>query len=256
LPDKVDIGFLAFVVATAVLTILLYYFFSNLPPQTNYIAMLIELLPLAGPQVAIFIFPAYWAIDIRRALAVGLYRIQALGIALVSLGFLSFGELFSTLVTYNMALLIIFYWLDASVLAARRSDPLLRDTLRWTKLRVPVWALILAGFGVSVAAVVIKGDITYMLSDTGGSFLSTFPDFAIPILALVLLPLVARRSGDLALRRHIVWFGAFAALQFGAILGALIFGGASYFVGFAFGGYCLFRSARALVPLNRISLEA
>jgi hypothetical protein len=117
-----------------------------------------------------------------------------------------------------------------------------------------VWALVLIGLGVATAFVLITRDIAYIPSDVIGMNLATLPDFAIPIVALILLPVVARRSKDQALRRHISWFAAFAVLQFAAILGAFVSGGASYFVGFAFGGYCLFRSARALVPLNRISL--
>ncbi|MDA4121443.1 MAG: hypothetical protein OK404_03440 [Thaumarchaeota archaeon] len=177
---------------------------------------------------------------------------QALGIALVSVGFLVFGILFSTGFTYDLALLVILYWLDSSVLAARRSDPLLRNTLHWTRLRIVVWTLSLTGFGVSAFLVIINRDIAYFPSDTVGSFLVTFPDFAVPILALVLLPLVARRSKNPALRSHVTWFGAFAVLQFTAILSAQFLGPAMYFVGFVFGGYCLFRSSRSLVPMNRL----
>jgi hypothetical protein len=253
LPDKVDVGFLVIVAFSALLTVILYDF-TDLTTRTTQWATIIYFLVLVGPLTFIFLFPAYWAFDIRRALAVRLYRNQALGIALVSVGFFVFGIVVSTLVTYDLALLIIFYWLDSSVLAARRSDPLLRDTLHWTRLRIVVWALVLIGLGVSTAFVLINGDITYIPSDVVGMNLATLPDFAVPLVALVLLPLVARRSKDHALRRHISWFGVFAVLQFAAILGATVLGGASYFVGFAFGGYCLFRSARALVPLNRFSL--
>ena len=254
MPDKIDVGFLVFVIAEASLVVVLYDF-PSLTPQTGFWATIAAYVFLFAPQVFIFLFPAYWAFDIRRALAVRVYRNQALGIGLVSLAFLSLGIFISTSLSYNLSLIVIFYWLDACIFAARRSDPLLRDTLRWSRLRLVVWAMNLIAIGVGAFFVATKGDLSYMPTDTIGFSLVVFPDFAVPILALVLLPLVARRSGDLTLRRHIEWFGVFAVLQFTAILGAAVIGGASYFVGFAFGGYCLFRSARSLAPIGRLALD-
>jgi hypothetical protein len=253
LPDRINLGFFGFVLATAILTIVLYDF-TDLQSQTGFWATIAGYLLLGIPQTIIFVFPAYWAFSIRRALAIRLYRNQALGIALVAISFLVFGEVISTLTTYNLALVVIFYWLDASVLAARRSDPLLRDTLHWTKLRIVIWAIVLISLVVSTAFVLINRDITYIPSDPLWSEVATSPDFAIPVIALIILPLVARRSKDPALRKHLIWFGTFAVGQFVSILGAYVIGGASYFVGFAFGGYFLFRSVSSLVPLNRVSL--
>jgi hypothetical protein len=257
MPDKIDLGFLGFVIVEALLVVVMYDFTSlSSAQQTDFWATIIGYAFLDAPQIFIFLFPAYWAFDIRRALAVRVYRNQALGIGLVSLAFLFLGIFISTSFSYNLSLIVIFYWLDASILAARRSDPLLRDTLRWSKLRSVVWAMNLIAIGVGAFFVVSKGDISYMPSDAIWGNVVVLPDFAIPILALVFLPLVARRSGDSTLRRHIEWFGVFAVLQFVAILGgATIIGGASYFVGFAFGGYCLFRSARSLAPINRLARQ-
>src|ERR1700733_5624912 len=91
-------------------------------------------------------YGAYWAFEIRRALAIRLYRSQALGIGLLAVsvglaqlyytGSIFYGwppELtFASILFFAFAL---FYWTNTSIRAARLSDPLLRDTFRWTRLR-------------------------------------------------------------------------------------------------------------------------
>src|SRR5579862_5646250 len=99
--------------------------------------MAADLLSIAGLAIVsvIFAHSAFWALNIRRALAVPLYRNQALGLEFVILeaGFLStfilfFGDnqLFIPIVW--VVDFGVFYWINASMLAARRTDPLLRDT--------------------------------------------------------------------------------------------------------------------------------
>src|ERR1700719_3382495 len=93
-----------------------------------------------GSLLAI-VYAAYWAFDIRRSLSVRLYRNQAFGLGVFSLvimlaalpspqpgssgilGNISFQVVY-TLVTCVFWLGTI-YFVDASVLASRRSDPLL-----------------------------------------------------------------------------------------------------------------------------------
>jgi hypothetical protein len=243
--DRIDIGFFVFVVATSLLTVAVYQFGTGLP-NTFLIST------LGVPLVFIFSFAAYWAFNVRRALALRLYRNQAFGIGLVSIMFPALAILFSSGLTYYISLLVIFYWIDTSVLAARRTDPLLRDTLHWSKLRILIWVLNLVGVGVTATLAITNSDYTYLPSDPILLGLTSVPGFSIPISALVILPLIARRSKDLNLRKHIIWFGAFPIIQLAAILLALFLWSGTFFVGFAFGGYFLYRSARSLVPLNRI----
>jgi hypothetical protein len=217
-------------------------------------------IPVAVGMSFIFLYAAYWAFGIRRRLAVRLYRNQTLGIGLVAPTFL-LAALLGTAIAYYLAVIVIFYWIDASILAARRSDPLLRDTFRWSRLRIVPWALSMIGAVTIIGLAVATRDISY--GETGGTVplldnLWTLPTILIPILGVVLLPFAARRSKDSALRRHLIWFGLFGVCQFLVILVAATLGsfsGATYFVGFTLGGYFLYRSARSLVPLNRISLE-
>ncbi|HZW54889.1 MAG TPA: hypothetical protein VFF30_01220 [Nitrososphaerales archaeon] len=103
-------------------------------------------------QLPIYVYAAYWAFSARQALAVRLYRNQSLGIGLIVLAFwASLGSGFTPgsaplqlrvaliQVSFILAVIVLFYWIDASLLASRRSDPLLRDTFRWSNLRIPFW---------------------------------------------------------------------------------------------------------------------
>jgi len=162
--------------------------------------------------------------------------------------------------------LSILYWGDASILAARLSDPLLRDTLRWRKVRLAVWAVTLVDVIFLSGASLIPG----LLSPQPSSFtVLAFFVFFLPlwlpgICGGVFLPLAARRSGDVRLRRHLEWFGISAAFFLGIAFGAPLTGGeggTSYLqtlvllIGFSGGGYALYRGAKSLAPLNRIDLQ-
>src|SRR5208282_2621530 len=90
--------------------------------------------------VPIYSYAAYWAFSIRHALAVRLYRRQAFGIGFIILAIWFTMGAFVLVPSTNLKLytaltdpsfyflfIVLFYWIDASVLATRRSDPLLRD---------------------------------------------------------------------------------------------------------------------------------
>jgi hypothetical protein len=79
----------------------------------------------------------------------------------------------------------------------------------------------------------------------------------------VILPIVAKRSRDHSLRRHLRWFGLFGAV----ILMALPVG----IIGFATNAvenslsipilliaaaFCLYKSVKPLIPLNHLSLDS
>jgi hypothetical protein len=243
-------------IAFVVIAILPWALIQSFPHVFNTLGFLVG---AEAAFSAIFLYAAYWAFDIRRGLAVNLYRNQALGIGLVALVFLIAGVLVSYTITYFLVLTFILYWVDVSALAARRTDPLLRDTLRWSKLRFVVWAMAAIGAATLSTLVVITKSLDYGSSaPTGFSLVDELwivPSFVIPIVVSILLILMSRRSGDSALRRHLLWFGLFAFIQFSTILVASVSGFAVYVVGFAIGGYFLYRSARSLIPLNRLSLE-
>lgn len=243
----------------------------------------IDLLGIFVPilMMLIFAYAAYWAFAIRRSLAVRLYRNQALGVGLIALGpvvfsveLLVFGGAATTLLdTIYVATgfgltLLTFYWIDASVLAARRSDPLLRDTFHWTRLRFLLWTLIIVGVVASVIGVVLTGfsSIDFFYTFSGGPALWLLPTLATAISGIVVVPTIALRSRDAVFRTHLRWFALFEGAVLILILASaagIVFitsisaSGSSLieFATFLGGGYCLYRSARSLVPLNRLSIS-
>ncbi len=211
-----------------------------------------------GIAVLIELYAAYWALNIRHALAVKVYRRQALGIGLVAISFaiLDFEQVLSSVIipslggngfiffgTVFLVSLILFYWIDSSMISARRSDPLLRDSLHWSKLRILLWILIVAWYLI---------DVILLTLNPTPSVLLLGPVILVPLSGALSLSVVSRRSKDIAFRRHLKWFAVFTVLLFFIIpLGANI---ASYALIFP-AGYSLYRSARSLAPLNKISLD-
>ena len=233
-------------------------------------------------------YSVYWAFSIRSALARSLYRHQALGIGLVGI----FGE-FSILVAallfvYDLGSILkgvvtplflasgltvvgfelaLFYWIDSSILAARRSDPLLRDTFGWRRLRFLTWILLIV-LGIASVALpqsVFQGDFS-----STGVLLGYLPVFVVVLSGAVVLPIAARRSGDATLRKHLAWFALFVAGIFlsntpNAVQGlssgqgdllapSALSLGLQYLIGLG-ASYFIYRSVRSLAPLNKLSLS-
>jgi hypothetical protein len=230
---------------------------------------------ITGP---VFFYAGYWAFNIRRALRIHLYRRQAFGVGVITLALWStvgiYGALQSVLslqvfsavsnLTWYFLWLTLFYWVDASVLASRRSDPLLRDTLYWSKLRTPLWTVDLIAVGVTFSLLgyaEISGNVALLNQVAFGNFDNAILNFVqgLPVvLGLVcgvvyLSATAARSKWDRTLRRHFAWFALFLLLTLG-ILGPLsfLFGPVSFLLA----GFALYRSAKSLVPLNRVSLSA
>ena len=240
-------------------------------------------LILATP---VTLYAAYWAFSIRRALRVHLYRRQAFGVGFLVLAiwgvlavFIALGLNVSTPVAtleqfsaFYFLFFVLFYWIDSSVLASRRSDPLLRDTLQWSKVRIFLWASIiittLIPFVILIDVLATSNSALFdqMNNGTiGGPVISNLLDgvvlnfpVVIPIVGLIYLPVISSRSKwDRNLRTHFIWFvpaslgllliffGIPVPESVGVILNPFVLIGMYY---------SLYRSAKALVPLNRVSL--
>ncbi len=223
-----------------------------------------DYLILFSFAVVIFIifvlgYASYWALEIRRSLSVRLYRNQALGLVLVAIatGLYTVVQLiaqtpgFATFIIVVIVVpLLLFYRVDTSMRAARRSDPLLRDTFHWTGLvRKVFWGVIVADIPFVTASFLflnLSGPqyiIIYLLAIFSGA---------------VFLPIAARRSMDPLLRKQLGWFGVF----FVCFLGAFIFGFSfaaplatvlSALIALTIASYTLYKSARSLAPLNRLT---
>lgn len=244
--------------------------------------------------IVLYSYGTYWSLSFRRALAVRLYRSQALGIGLVSASvvLLVFSQIAVAIISRpggsgpfgepiflpfsDFTILVIFYWIDASVRAARRSDPLLRDTLHWTQLRVVAWA------GIIVSIALTSLYVLFLIVETGLpvdvvpnlppviDFVSMIPFYLPVILGSIFLPVGALRSRDPALRWHLGWFFLFLLLLLvtsilffvllipvPSSLERLLNIGLTYVNSLSYnvGGYFLYRSARSLAPLNKITLS-
>jgi hypothetical protein len=224
-------------------------------------------------------YVVYSALAIRRTIAGRIYRRQALGLSLVAIvyalntvtsyynssGF-DFYDLLG-LLSFPLAFITIFYWVDTSVLAARLTDPLLRDTLHWSKVRFLILTF-------DFSALIFSFSYMIYLSLTTKVFPTSPPFFLLAVYvtpayvsvgpgAAVLLVAI-RRTADRTLRRHLKWFGFYLVFifAFGGIIGnglavysvvwSNLVGGAAN----AAGAFFLYKSARSLIPLYRFSDQA
>jgi len=233
-------------------------------------------------------YAAFWAFNIRRNLKVNLYRHQALGIGLVAIcaGYFTFilggASIYSPVsfseypldnigfYSFLACLAPLLYWTDSSLLAARDSDPLQRDVLHWGRVRFVLLGSVLICLGAGGAYTVYE--LVFLSQQTALAGTSVYlvgvPSilnniaFLVPLvvpLAVgpILLPVAVRRTKDLTLRRHLKWFGLGAAfLMLGALayvlLTALLGNSLLLLIAsvlYTAAAYCLYRSAKAVIPI-------
>ncbi|MDA4126594.1 MAG: hypothetical protein OK452_05255 [Thaumarchaeota archaeon] len=235
---------------------------------------------LTGATILGYGYVTYAALAIRRTIAGGVYRKQALGLVLVAVLYalnattsyyspqtLDIYSLLSFL-SFPLAFVMIFYWVDKSALAARLTDPLLRDTLHWSTVRFLIWTI-------NISAVIISFSYTAYVGQLVFGSLSTNPPLYLLVIFLtpaylsvssgaVVLLVAVRRTADRTLKRHLEWFGFYLVFIF--VLAGLIgnglaiysvewsnlFGGAAN----AAGAFFLYKSARSLIPLYSFSNES
>jgi len=226
---------------------------------------------------ALFAYGAYWAFAIRKALMSFLYKRQALwvgGVAVyfvIQLAFVALAILYGATGVYINVLAaafiavgfaVVFVWIDSTVIIARRSDPLQRDTLRWSKLRYFIGITTTIGLFFNVLFNVIFADNSTTPYDLLGTpplvgFIGT-----LLLLGAIALLLSARRSGDMTLRLHLKWFGVGAALlwiagQIGSpwakVSNEPVAVPIITYSLFIISAYSFYRSAKSLVPLGRLS---
>jgi len=243
----------------------------------DYANLVISVGVIAG-----FGYVAYLALALRATLGFGLYRKQAVGLALVALTILG-GYLGNYAYYYPTYLLLSFlggllfyaqafvllYWVDSSILAARRTDPLVRDVLGWSRVRPFAWTV-----AVATAVVTLLTLLWYHLVypnggapaavDTIASLLSglfPLPIYIAAAAGVLVLPIAARRSKDATLRTHLLWFFVFVVIQLALPGGigtflldpvtAQLVAGIALLLGF----YPLYLSAKRLIPLYKFSMD-
>jgi len=221
-------------------------------------------------------YATFWALNVRKALVIRVYSRQALGIALLAsiLGlwtiaftasaYLVYGNPLDALGNGGFGLFFPFlaallYWIDASVLAVRRSDPLSRNILHWGKVRWPLWAgtlpALVVAVPVNIYAVITNGGNAGTAPPWAAVIL--IPGIFIPVISgAVVLPIISRWTRDPMLRNHLRWFAVFAVVFLLSLLlgngpgSNELSGLAVTYVGLFACAYCLYRSALALTPLK------
>jgi hypothetical protein len=251
-------------------------------------------LLLESVIVSLLVLSAYRALQIRRSLSIGLYRRQALWTASVSVIFVGL-QIVAIVFTYfipfdawidlgvsvlqGAGIFILFGWIDNSTLISRRSDPLLRNSIRWTTIRRPLWVVLLCSYavaiGISVGVILAGGTLAGRPSPAEAASLSVV--LLVPFaLGAVLLPLNMLRTGDLVLRRHLKWLSLLILSIFGVTLlfgTVLVSGQGTGFLDLTLAlegqpatslayvamalvfGYSMLRSAGSLAPVNRITYD-
>jgi hypothetical protein len=229
--------------------------------------------------LAISLYAIYWSLDIRQGLSSRIYRNQALGMGLIALiialfDFLVFMDGLDISPILNVTLgvgdigtglgalvvVAISYWVDISIRATQRSDPLLRDPLQWKYVRWFLWVMVLV-FEVVAETLTIffpNSTIANSILKTGGGGAT----IALAILCgIVYIPLSLRLSPDKSIRPHFTWFILFLV---SIIVGFFFINSVAYIdctscysTGFGtglailFGSYCIYRSAKALGRLQQ-----
>jgi hypothetical protein len=249
-------------------------------------AALIVAVVLAEDVVAALVFgvAAYWAFSIRRVVNNKYLRSQCVWLGTVSVGLIPVlptpyssnlsVTLYTDILFLSLLPLLILAWIDSTVRIDRRSDPLLRDALGWSRLRIGVW--IMTVLFVVLPYIFLRGEIAGTVPAVLQTFASIAPYLPALIAGAPALLISARRSKNSVRRENVKWLGLFAlfvllsifAVVFASIGVTAIPPGFFYFLAFkgiyilayvAFeflvivAAYCLYRCAKSLAPLNRAS---
>lgn len=220
---------------------------------------------------AVFIYAAYWAFAIRRGLVGRMYRNHGLWLGVLSI--ILFSNVIVPTPTTNSLVIIVlssipivalalalFAFVDSTVPIARRSDPLLRNILRWEKVRVVAWGVLIL-----VEIIGVHSEITS--NNTSSS--DVFGIFVVALFGAPPMLIGARRSMDSYLRGSLKWLGLSLLFFLGVLLVGVVETGlnlSTYYTSYSYGeipyvavfilvGYALYKSARSLAPLNRMSPE-
>jgi hypothetical protein len=242
--------------------------------MSDSLALALALLFTVVVPVSVGIYGTYWALSIRRTLVSPAYRNHALWLGVVSFmlyAALTIVNLSSSNVIFSVAqslvvltmIAVVFGFVDSAVPIMRRSDPLLRSILHWSRVRIALWLdVCLAGVYFVYSAI----DPSF-----GSSGVWAFLGFPLLLLPFIIgapaLLIGVRRSRDLVLRRSLEWFSALLMfLVANALLSfivLIVFNVTTYDATYSFpalvfapgmflGSYSLYRSARSLAPINQL----
>jgi len=232
--------------------------------------ILTEIIP-----AAIFLYAAYWSLEIRKALASPIYRNHALWqgavcmmVALAIFATYTNGLVVSILlvVFYTVFFLVVFAFIDSTIKVARRSDPLLRPILKWETIRIAGWCSIGALTVVNVVSYLVDPNLaSSLISSVLGNLFIAIP-FVIGGPAILI---GARRSADPILRGNLKWLGLAVVFSIGLEVVSAVessLGLSNFQIYYSYAaipsgllyilmGYAFYKSARSLAPVTHFPLE-
>lgn len=225
------------------------------------------------------LYGAYWAFAIRRALIGRIYRNHALWLGVLCITGLiaawntllpSSNNPFINALLWALdyapwPTLVIFAFIDSTIPVLRRADPLLRSIFHWEKLRLGLWAL--AVF-LTVLSIYLAVASNFSPTNQTSALVLNGLSLIIPVIpGAAALLIGARRSTDLVLRESVKWLGLALLFLLGIVLVGVtesMMNLSNYEMTYSYGavpwitvgvvvGYALYRSARSVAPLNRLS---
>ena len=180
---------------------------------------------------------------------------------LPTLGWFLFGVLGA--LPFSLLFLVLFAFVDRTILVAMETDFFHRNTLRWRNVRRPLFGVLIA---VLVVAIFIGSYYSLVPNPPSWTSLILGPLFlgafgvGFPYLAIALI-VASRRTPDRTLKMHVRFIG----LAIVGYIGATIISSGwgihdvitslvdAFFV--ILGGYALYRSVMSLSPLGRVAKE-
>src|SRR5437879_486631 len=135
-----------------------------------------------------FSYATYWSFTIRRWLVHRIYRRQATWVGRLGVYFVALSSFLTLALSTGVSSLyvnvvgglligsgfiVIFAWMDSTIRVARLSDPLFRDTLRWSKLRYFLGFGTVGGAIASVISAIMSG-FSQVAPFGGALFLGAF----------------------------------------------------------------------------------
>jgi len=228
---------------------------------------------VAAGMAVLYGYGSYWALRLRQALFDRLYRERALQVGTAAafftalavsyffIGVLGSDNFYLSFLQYlidDLAAIVTFAWVDSTLIMMRRLDPLRRNTLHWSRVRVVFWALVIISSIGGLVSVVITRAIFFSAEGAQGVLL-TGP-FGFSTFGFIAVLVNWKRSRPPMLRSHLRWF----ILYFLSIWIASAATGGTYLasipafrtvsaLALTVGGYFLYKAAKSLAPLNKLS---
>ncbi len=220
------------------------------------------LVPLIAAGICLLV--AIKAVEIGRVLVSPVFRRRAFWIAAVGVFLLSVllvGDVpylaasGVSFILFLALILVIFAFVDSTVLVALETDFFHRNTLRWKQVRWPSYAIVLALFP-SILVYIVFGSsanppawVSDQINLIGAAVA------AVIVYSVVALIVASRRTPDMTLRRHLKLLSLAVACLAIAVANAFTISLDLYAIPAVVAAFFLYRAVMSLSPMSRIEKE-